>query len=504
VRPSPREALPRAIWRWRAAAIALSALLAVERAASVAAASPTAWEGAAAAAAAVQRVAAERDAARDEVLWARDSHKRAMDAEGMLQEAIQVGDQQTRRVLQLQRAVGQTRRTLAACLLRSSVAAAGRQLVAKALRWWALVLATQVARQAVADVKAAREQGQKAREAARGSESIAKGATEDARREIDAGRRRVAAAEKARAALRDECASLRTELEGERRLHAGTKEELGVLERSRDTHAARSRQLELVQGERRELEDQLRALRRKLKATSLLMPPPSPVHAAAEGGGGGGECDGDSDAFNLDGGGGSGSRAVGSATPPRSTPRRAAASPEHDGPRAIAPSPSHIPYSNSSCPPTPRGGGERGAGSSGRRSAAALEASLRRERAEKEQALSLRTAAVRDLRSCREELRRCQSALHQAERGFALARLLAHARSKVGRPAQLLRLLAALRDWHEIVMSIDGPDADGITWARDRTPAESRESLQDLLREVETMKRVVAGGGAGGGGGGPA
>jgi hypothetical protein len=38
--------------------------------------------------------------------------------------------------------------------------------------------------------------------------------------------------------------------------------------------------------------------------------------------------------------------------------------------------------------------------------------------------------------------------LLDARRGYALARLLAHARSKWGRPAQLLRLLGALHDWH--------------------------------------------------------
>ena len=72
---------------------------------------------------------------------------------------------------------------------------------------------------------------------------------------------------------------------------------------------------------------------------------------------------------------------------------------------------------------------------------------LAAERTDKEQALALRTRAVRDLKACRDALAQANGRLDETQRLLALAKLLLHARSRVGRPAALLRMLGALRDW---------------------------------------------------------
>jgi hypothetical protein len=86
---------------------------------------------------------------------------------------------------------------------------------------------------------------------------------------------------------------------------------------------------------------------------------------------------------------------------------------------------------------------------------------LAAERTDKEQALALRTRAVRDLKACRDALAQANGRLDETQRllGVAngrldetqrllgVAKLLLHARSRFGRPAQLLRMLGALRDW---------------------------------------------------------
>ena len=87
---------------------------------------------------------------------------------------------------------------------------------------------------------------------------------------------------------------------------------------------------------------------------------------------------------------------------------------------------------------------------------------LAAERSDKEQALALRTRAVRDLKACRDALAQANGRLDETQRllGVAngrldetqrllgVAKLLLHARrSRFGRPAQLLRMLGALRDW---------------------------------------------------------
>ena len=77
---APREACARSLWRWRAAAIAKAAGAAAQLAA------------AAAAAAAIAPAESEAAAMRGELLELRTQRLRESETEGMLQEAIQVGD----------------------------------------------------------------------------------------------------------------------------------------------------------------------------------------------------------------------------------------------------------------------------------------------------------------------------------------------------------------------------------------------------------------------------
>ena len=92
-------------------------------------------------------------------------------ADEMLEEAVALGDKQTRRVLQLQRAVAKTRQTLAACLLRSSLAARGRAACTQVLHRWRHQMDLAARQRAAADAKSARDGAGRAREAARTSET---------------------------------------------------------------------------------------------------------------------------------------------------------------------------------------------------------------------------------------------------------------------------------------------------------------------------------------------
>ena len=432
---APREACCRALWRWRCAVVSKAGE--ATTAAAVAATAAAAAAGPATAAAARSEAAAA--AARDEVLWARESTKRASEAEGMLHEAIAAGDAQTRRVLQLQKAVGATRRTLAACLLRSSLSASGRTRCAHMLHRWALVLSAKTAQRALADAKSARDGASRARETAKASEGFAKDSQEAAAKEVEGFKKRLMAAEKSRGSLRDQVSGLGSELEAERRLHASTREEyehrLGVTERAKAQHEVRSQQLEVVQGERLELEGQLRMLRQKLKQSALLLPPGSPAAGMMASPAAGmmashsGGNDADDDVSTAAPGSPSLFSPAGASGAPSGGPGRSAGRGRAGGGDATS--------------------AALAAHSSVSKATADLEDKLRAQTKEKEQALSLRTRAVRDLRATREELDKCRAELTEAQKSHALARLLAHARSRVGRPAQLLRLLAALRDWRE-------------------------------------------------------
>ena len=271
-RPPRREACSRALWRWRTAAVSKGVLDAASAAAASAAKSAI---GPAVEAAARSEAAAA--AARDEVLWARGSTQRASEAEGMIHEAIAAGDMQTRRVLQLQRAVGATRRTLAACLLRSSLSAKGRSRCAYAIFRWVLALGSHARHKAVMDAKSARDAAKRVRHNADASESHAKETQAAASSDVDIMKKRVAAAERSRGQLRDQLNNTMSELEAERRQHTNTRhqleQKLNILERSRASHEARSGQLEIVQGEKIELEGQLRTMRQRIRESALAAEP---------------------------------------------------------------------------------------------------------------------------------------------------------------------------------------------------------------------------------------
>ena len=403
---APREMCTRALWRWRTAVLAKVGI----DLASVAAVVDTA--ATAPAVEAADRSEAAATLARDDALWARESTKRASDAEGMLHEAIAVGDAQTRRVLQLQRAVGSTRRTLAACLLRSHLSAGGRAACARALHRWALAVSAHVKQRAMLDAKTARDDANRARDNAKASESFAKDAQEAAAREVANVKKRLAVAERSRGTLRDQVSSLSSELETERREHESTREEyahkLDVMGRARSVHESRSHRLEVVQGERMELESQLRLLRQKLRQSAMLLPTSCSLAVPADGG----------------------------AAAPVGSP-------------SLSPPIGSAVYTSGRRLSTgmDEGAARRTEARAEREATAELKAKLKTLMREKEQALTLRTQAVRDLKATKEALRCCEDQLHEAQRHAALGRLLAHARSRIGRPAQQLRLLAALRDW---------------------------------------------------------
>ena len=154
------------------------------------------------------------------MLWARGEDSRVkQNAESMLREAIEAGDAQTRRVLQLQRGISQTRRTLAACLLRASLSAAGRSKCAVAMHKWGLMVGHVARVRAATDARSARAEGQKARETARTAEQFARESSESSVKEVAEAKKRLAAAERARSTLRAELNTVREELVAERSQH---------------------------------------------------------------------------------------------------------------------------------------------------------------------------------------------------------------------------------------------------------------------------------------------
>jgi hypothetical protein len=115
--------------------------------------------------------------------------------------------------------------------------------------------------------------------------------------------------------------------------------------------------------------------------------------------------------------------------------------PNLGGPRVVAGTASSPPRTY--VPASPPRTGATGA----RDDAPSPRTALAAERTDKEQALALRTRAVRDLKACRDALAQANGRLDETQRLLGLAKLLLHARSRVGRPAALLRMLGALRDW---------------------------------------------------------
>eukprot|EP00965_Chrysotila_dentata_P069025 2280934-Pleurochrysis_carterae.AAC.1 len=79
--------------------------------------------------------------------------------------------------------------------------------------------------------------------------------------------------------------------------------------------------------------------------------------------------------------------------------------------------------------------------------ASRLEAEAAREREERERVLALHTKSVRDVRECRAQLARARDEAHRLKRACAMARCLAHSRSRLGRASQLLRVQAAIGMW---------------------------------------------------------
>jgi hypothetical protein len=152
---------------------------------------------------------------------------------------------------------------------------------------------------------------------------------------------------------------------------------------------------------------QLKQLRRKLKASTLLLPLSSIPDADADGDGG------------------------------RASPPAAASS------SAVAHSPA--PTDRLS---TASGGRSLVTGES----VAALQSRLRAEAGEKEQALALRTRAVRDLRDARTQLGACHTQMADMQRGLALARVLTWRGAGVGMASDSalgapMALLRALYTW---------------------------------------------------------
>ncbi|KOO26991.1 hypothetical protein Ctob_000872 [Chrysochromulina tobinii] len=436
-------------------------------------------------------------AMRMELVELRTQRQRESETQGMLQEAIQAGDAQTRRVLQLQKAVGATRRTLAACLLRASLAAAGRGRCAHALHRWAVAVHAHERIRTVLDVRTANKAAEVARSTARTAEGIAKDAQSAASK--------LQTVEKQRSALRAEVNALTAELEAEKRRAVSVQEEhahkLGLLERTAAAHEKRARQLDVVVrkrvGERAELEAQLRALHRKMRQSSLLLAPPTSPgahHGASTVPSPGGSLPGAHHGASTVPGAHHGASPGGSlpgahhgATPTDASAVVSAAAadgvgarralnlgqnlgpnlgPNLGGARVVASTASSPPrtYVPASPPRTAAQDGATGA----RDDAPSPRTALAAERTDKEQALALRTRAVRDLKACRDALAQANGRLDETQRLLAqangrldetqrllaLAKLLLHARSRVGRPAALLRMLAAplrmlgaLRDW---------------------------------------------------------
>jgi hypothetical protein len=241
-------------------------------------------------------------------------------------------------------------------------------------------------------------------------------------------------------------------------------------------------------GERAELEAQLRALHRKMRQSSLLLAPPtspgahhgastvpspggslpgahhgaSPVPGAHHGASPGGSLPGahhgatPTDASAVvsaaDGVGARRALDLGQNLGQNLGPNLG---PNLGGMRVVAGTASSPPRTYVPASPP------RTAATGARDDAPSPRTALAAERTDKEQALALRTRAVRDLKACRDALAQANGRLDETQRLLAqangrldetqrllaLAKLLLHARSRVGRPAALLRMLGALRDW---------------------------------------------------------
>ena len=216
-------------------------------------------------------------------------------------------------------------------------------------------------------------------------------------------------------------------------------------------------------GERAELEAQLRALHRKMRQSSLLLAPPTSPgahHGASAVPSPGGSLPGahhgatPTDASAV--ASAEMSAGVCAAAADGVGARRALnLGPNLGGMRVVASTASSPPrtYVPSSPPRT--------AATGARDDAPSPRTALAAERSDKEQALALRTRAVRDLKACRDALAKANGRLDETQRLLAqangrldetqrllgVAKLLLHSRSRFGRPAQLLRMLGALRDW---------------------------------------------------------
>jgi hypothetical protein len=242
-------------------------------------------------------------------------------------------------------------------------------------------------------------------------------------------------------------------------------------------------------GERAELEAQLRALHRKMRQSSLLLAPPTSPgahHGASTVPSPGGSLPGAHHGASTIPGAHHGASPGGSlpgahhgATPTDASAVVSAADgvgarraldlgqnlgpnlgPNLGGMRVVASTTASSPprtYVPASPPRTAAQYGATGA----RDDAPSPRTALAAERTDKEQALALRTRAVRDLKACRDALALANGRLDETQRLLAqangrldetqrllgLAKLLLHARGRVGRPAALLRMLGALRDW---------------------------------------------------------
>ena len=153
----------------------------------------------------------------------------------------------------------------------------------------------------------------------------------------------------------------------------------------------------------------------------------------------------------------------GAPSPPQRSPASAAARRSlrlgDDGGGRPPPSPS------SSARSSHHGSAARRGAESASAAIADLEAKLRIETADKDAALSLRTKAVRDLKATRGELRRAHDELEAIQRSLTLAKLLAHARGRIGKPAQLLRLSASLHAWRLAAAVLEGAvPSHGAGW----------------------------------------
>jgi len=364
IRPVWQMVRARALWHWRAAAAEMRTAAATSPVERARAAAPQPWGASEDGWTFVSGDGAEAgywwNPSTNEVAWERPAAARPAAAEpssdgalsdAVVAEAIRVGDAQARRARQLQRAVRGTRVRLGGALLGSVLGAAARLRCASALVRWRLCVCVQGWRTSTS--AALRPAAAARAEAAtlRGELRAAKEQAEEAAAEAAAAKRRVVITERSRASQRvtataaaSALAAEKEAMEGERAAHS---ERLVQLEQARADARQHASELALLLAERRELEEQLRAVRHRLR--------------------------------------------------------------EGEAGR-------HGPID------------------------AAVRAELDEERAERGRVLDQHHRAVRDLRTTRAKaVAACRAA--------SLARCLAHARSKFGRCAQLLRMNAALHRW---------------------------------------------------------